>query len=858
MTNALEKRNLLSAVKLLILFTVAAIMEAPAVLAQNALKGVGYREQELQIAKGSKFQTEIPEGIPWASFAGGTHIFIDGTGIAEAPTSNQILLESVEFGQTIPAPGLTEEDAFNSNTMLGSISYRLVDIPTLFGMAKKQFDNFHALTFYLTVKSTTIHGEEILECAEKWRCKIVVQKQYTPTIYYLSPPVTYYDSWTEVYFDPMNVPGLITNLDSDELQFINTKVGGNLLDFEQTLSNENKFYGYVKNHVRGQVGEGPVNNNQDVSMMWEVGRSDVNVQTSKHCNFDETHCYKAFNVPVIFSMSENTGYTTGGQVLTVRGSGFNSNKITATADGVSCVVLTQSRNEFTCRVQPKAALSVDAPTVGQHGVRRKFINSDTAFSIADIDTKAGVQKLGLHWESENSRGSHLGNKMSSWFVAPETTKVRFYLSCDDACNFDISKTADTKIDATAAGYKPLITGSTKGYRQYFDTVTPAAPAPAAPSQNVAGYLTSQLDKDILTVTNEIRMNPASFIPKLQAQLAKFSTDPATPNLWITGTGTNLMTQEGPAAVQEAIDYLTAITAPITDAMQWDQYAEFECKDLVTEQSPTQETGHDTPSGVTMSQRFAKYGQFVGTIGENIAYGKSVAEDIVLQLFVDDGVASRGHRTNIMKPEFKFLGSSSGGHGKYGSMTCIGYAAGFTSNGQYPLIAKDDPNAAPAAAQELGSVTEWISVEKGKHYHIQGYHYENTGGDHYTVSVEIEANTQTHHHTMKEVQDIKVETDVVLEKTLVTIDTPDNLNMILAFQNPVTLSSWATEKIATDCSASHFRYRVKEFYWNTYRSDITVVKTMIDAAGAATTDKALRVKNTYEITLLKMIADVSTN
>jgi len=293
-------------------------------------------------------------------------------------------------------------------------------------------------------------------------------------------------------------------------------------------------------------------------------------------------------------------------------------------------------------------------------------------------------------------------------------------------------------------------------------------------------------------------------------------------------------------------------------MQWDQYAEFECKDLVKEQSPTQETGHDTPSGVTMSQRFAKYGQFVGTIGENIAYGKSVAEDIVLQLFVDDGVASRGHRTNIMKPEFKFMGASSGGHGKYGSMTCIGYAAGFTSNGQYPLIAKDDPNAAPAAAQELGSVTEWVSVEKGKHYHVQGYHYESHGGDHFTVSVEIEANTQTHHHTMKEVQDIKVETDVQLEKTLVTIDNPDGKLFILAFQNPVTLKSWASEKIANDCSSGHFRNMVKAFYWNTYRSDISVVKTMIDAAGKATLVKADRVKNTYEIVLLKMIADVSTN
>lgn len=84
---------------------------------------------------------------------------------------------------------------------------------------------------------------------------------------------------------------------------------------------------------------------------------------------------------------------------------------------------------------------------------------------------------------------------------------------------------------------------------------------------------------MLTVTNAIRMNPASFVPKLQAMLPKFDT--TNPNLFITGTGTNLMTNEGAVAVQEAIDYLNAITTPIAEAMNWDQYAEFECKDLVT-------------------------------------------------------------------------------------------------------------------------------------------------------------------------------------------------------------------------------------------------------------------------------------
>ena len=95
------------------------------------------------------------------------------------------------------------------------------------------------MTFSISVKSVTIFGEEILECKEKWRCEYKVSKGYTPQIYFLSPPVTYYESWTEVWFDPKSVPGLITNLDTDEFQFINAKVGGNLLDFEETLSSLN-------------------------------------------------------------------------------------------------------------------------------------------------------------------------------------------------------------------------------------------------------------------------------------------------------------------------------------------------------------------------------------------------------------------------------------------------------------------------------------------------------------------------------------------------------------------------------------------------------------------------------------------
>ena len=74
-----------------------------------------------------------------------------------------------------------------------------------------------------------------------------------------------------------------------------------------------------------------------------------------------------------------------------------------------------------------------------------------------------------------------------------------------------------------------------------------------------------------------------------------------------------------------------------------------------------------------------------TIGENIAYGTTGGKDIVLQLFIDDGVASRGHRSNIMKPEFVSLGTWSSTHKTYRHETVFDYAGGMKTNGKKALV-----------------------------------------------------------------------------------------------------------------------------------------------------------------------------
>ena len=147
------------------------------------------------------------------------------------------------------------------------------------------------------------------------------------------------------------------------MQFINVKVGGSLLDFEGTVTHETTYSSYNRNRARGQVGELPIGNH-DVSMMWETGKAFVIDQEATHCNFDGSDCYQAKSVPVIFDISANSGYKTGGMNLTVNGYGFESGEIEAVVDGKECLVSRYTATSFSCEVQPSEEVSVSGHHVG--------------------------------------------------------------------------------------------------------------------------------------------------------------------------------------------------------------------------------------------------------------------------------------------------------------------------------------------------------------------------------------------------------------------------------------------------------------------------------------------------------------
>ncbi len=177
------------------------------------------------------------------------------------------------------------------------------------------------------------------------------------------------------------------------------------------------------------------------------------------------------------------------------------------------------------------------------------------------------------------------------------------------------------------------------------------------------------ERGVIEQTNALRSNPAAFAAHLEALRPRFDG-----NLLLLRPGEYLRTHEGLAAVDEAIAALKA-QAPLPPLLACQGLVRA-ARDHSHDSGPTGRVGHQGSDGSWPEERVRRYGKWVATTGENISYGWDDGLMVVLQLLIDDGVPSRGHRSNLLSPSFGVQGAGCGPHQGFRHQCTIEYAGDF--------------------------------------------------------------------------------------------------------------------------------------------------------------------------------------
>lgn len=190
----------------------------------------------------------------------------------------------------------------------------------------------------------------------------------------------------------------------------------------------------------------------------------------------------------------------------------------------------------------------------------------------------------------------------------------------------------------------------------------AAQAQSAPSD------WNTVERDIIAEHSRVRQNPQSYIPILEAYLASMDSAGNIPGG--CGPRCTLVTEEGQAAVEEAIAFLRS--QPSVDPVeQSDEIASVAKSHAHSQRDGV--IGHVDAQGNRAPQRLRQAGLEYSRAGENIDYGSTSAQAVLVSLIVDDGVADRGHRTNIFAPTWTAAGAGCGPHASIRTVCVINYA-----------------------------------------------------------------------------------------------------------------------------------------------------------------------------------------
>ena len=193
---------------------------------------------------------------------------------------------------------------------------------------------------------------------------------------------------------------------------------------------------------------------------------------------------------------------------------------------------------------------------------------------------------------------------------------------------------------------------------------------ALPAQESAQEKAKAFERAVVQELSDARVNPRAYARHLLELRNCFEG-----TLWKRPGRTPLRTEEGQDAYDEAIDFLEAArpVGPLRFNEGLARAARLHARDL----GPRGALEHVGSDGSRLSDRLNRLGTWHGLIAENISTLEEDPRQVVIQLLVDDGVPSRGHRLTIFNPDLHQAGVGSAPHRDYQVVTVIDYADGFT-------------------------------------------------------------------------------------------------------------------------------------------------------------------------------------
>ena len=178
----------------------------------------------------------------------------------------------------------------------------------------------------------------------------------------------------------------------------------------------------------------------------------------------------------------------------------------------------------------------------------------------------------------------------------------------------------------------------------------------------AAARTDGFEDAVLAEINRLRADPAGYAADLREYRSRirgkvvFDADDNVVEMSIEGTRA---VDDAIAALERAVPVARLRSGDILDAA---------AADHAGWQASSGEIGHQARGRGPGERVMARGGgRFVSEV---ISYGQRSPRDVVRQLVVDDGVASRGHRHLLLTGHYRFAGVGCDSHPRWGAMCAI--------------------------------------------------------------------------------------------------------------------------------------------------------------------------------------------